>query len=301
MKIGIIGAGSIGLLFASYLSKTFEVNLYTRTVEQAADINQYGILIKKGSEQSIAIVNACPVREWAGLDDFTIIAVKQYQLQSIIETIRFQSMVCENFLFLQNGMGHLKWLENIPAKNLFVGTVEHGALKEGSNVVYHNGVGITNAAVLKGKIEPLRHFSDLTPKEFPILVKKDYREMMVNKLIVNAVINPLTAILGVKNGALIQNQYYYKVLVNLFLEICNILGLENQEIYLEQVLKICQNTANNRSSMLKDIEAGRLTEIEAILGYLLDEAAKQKKHTPQIEIIYYLIKGKEQDERGDHL
>jgi 2-dehydropantoate 2-reductase len=72
-------------------------------------------------------------------------------------------------------------------------------------------------------------------------------------------------------------------------------------MYLEQVLKICKNTANNRSSMLKDIEAGRLTEIEAILGYLLDEAAKQKKHAPQIETLYYLIKGKEQDERGDHL
>jgi 2-dehydropantoate 2-reductase len=45
--------------------------------------------------------------------------------------------------------------------------------------------------------------------------------------------------------------------------------------------------------MLKDIEAGRDTEVDAILGFLLEEAIDQEKKAPLVENFYYLIKGKE--------
>jgi 2-dehydropantoate 2-reductase len=45
--------------------------------------------------------------------------------------------------------------------------------------------------------------------------------------------------------------------------------------------------------MLKDIETGRKTEIDAILGFLLEEAQKQEKQAPIIKNLYLLVKGKE--------
>ncbi|MFF2445952.1 2-dehydropantoate 2-reductase [Neobacillus sp. NPDC058068] len=297
MKIGIIGAGSIGLLFAAYISRVFEVTIYTRTVEQAAEINKCGIILQKGSEQTISIVSALPITEWKGTEVLTIIAVKQYQLQSIIEKINHLSIMPENLLFLQNGMGHLKLLTNIQGKNIFVGSVEHGALKDNSYRVNHNGEGKTNVAVFNGDGLLLQQFSTRLSEEFPIAFQEDYYEMLENKLIVNAVINPLTAILEVENGELVNNPFYFNVLKNLFKEISFILNLEKQEEHLQQIITICKNTAENRSSMLKDIEANRLTEIDAILGFLLEEAARQEKRAPQLETLYYLIKGKEA-ERG---
>jgi 2-dehydropantoate 2-reductase len=45
--------------------------------------------------------------------------------------------------------------------------------------------------------------------------------------------------------------------------------------------------------MLKDIEGGRKTEVDAILGFLIEEAEKQGKSSPLVSNFNYLVKGKE--------
>lgn len=293
MRVGIIGAGSIGLLFAAYISRVFEVTIYCRSTEQTSEINKNGIVLNKKGEQTISFVQALPITEWKGVEDITIIAVKQYHLYPIIEKINQLPVIPNNLLFLQNGMGHLKQLETIPFTNIYVGSVEHGALKENSYTVSHNGEGITNVAVFKGDTTLLSEFVFSAPIEFPLVLKEDYFQMLQNKLIVNAVINPLTAILQVKNGELINNQYYFHVLKNLFSEISTILNLKNAEVHQLQIIDICKNTSENRSSMLRDIEANKMTEVDAILGYILEEAQFKEMTAPQVENLYYLIKGKE--------
>ncbi len=300
MKVGIIGAGSIGLLFAAYLSRCFEVIIYTRTEEQASEINKYGILLKKESNKTISFVTALPFTEWRGTEDLSLITVKQYQLDDIIGKINKMPVAPKNLLFLQNGMGHLKQLETICGQNIFVGSIEHGALRENSYTVSHNGMGITNVAVFKGNYGPLSHFVSSVPKEFPIVFRDQYTQMLLKKLMINALINPLTAILKVENGALLDNPYYFKALENLFGEASAILELENDTDYFQQVMDVCRTTANNRSSMLKDLEANRRTEIDAILGYILAEAKKRGKKAPLIETLYYFIKGKEIGVKGGY-
>ena len=185
MKVGIIGAGSIGLLFAAYISRVFEVTIYTRTTEQTSEINKAGIVLKKKEEQTKSSVRAMPISEWKGVEDLTIIAVKQYQLYPIIEKIKQLPVIPNNLLFLQNGMGHLKQLETIPLTNIYVGSVEHGALKENLNTVTHNGEAKTNIAVFKGDSKLLSEFVFSAPLEFPLVLKADYYKMLENKLIVN--------------------------------------------------------------------------------------------------------------------
>lgn len=298
MKIGIIGAGSIGMLFALYLYEDFEVLIYTRTKKQADEINQKGVALKKGRQQTSFPILAMPISKWEGTEDLTIIAVKQYQLQNIIEKMNKLTSVPNNVLFLQNGMGHLKLLETIQSPNVYVGSIEHGALKENAHTVSHNGNGVTNVAVFRGDTARLSQFAALVTKEFPVVLKENYYDMLQNKLIVNAVINPLTAVLGVKNGALLDNQFYHLTAKMLMTEIATILNLEKQTEHFQQVLSICEKTAANRSSMLNDLEAGRPTEVDAILGFLLEEANSLGKIAPLIEGLYNIIKGKEL-ERGE--
>ncbi|MEH7118702.1 2-dehydropantoate 2-reductase [Neobacillus vireti] len=293
MRVGIIGAGSIGLLFAACLSRIFDVTVYTRTTEQAAAINQHGVKLLQGPKETVAEVKAMPAAEWQGSEDFTIIAVKQYQLSSILEKLKHTQFIPENLLFLQNGMGHLSMLKNFKESNIFVGSVEHGALRESLNTVRQNGAGTTNVAVYKGDKKILQSFADKVKKTFPMTFQEEYLTMLEKKLIVNAMINPLTALLQVNNGELVNNPFYYKVLQKLFSEITSVLNLERPEEYWEQVIKICKKTSDNRSSMLKDIEAKRVTEVDAILGYLINEAGRKGKESPQLETLYYLIKGKE--------
>jgi 2-dehydropantoate 2-reductase len=299
MKVGIIGAGSIGLLFASYINKVFDVTIYTRTEDQAFQINENGIMMRKNAVTTLSAVKARSISSWKGTEDFTIVTVKQYQLPAVLEVMKHLPAFPNNLLFLQNGMGHLKLLEKIKDINLFVGTVEHGALKENAFTVRHNGEGETNVALFRGELSSLQSFAVTVPSVFPIIVQEEYYSVLLNKLIVNAVINPLTSILHVKNGELVQNEYFFRSLKAVFDEISYILNLDHPEEHLRRVVKICKKTAENRSSMLKDIEANRLTEVDAILGFILEEANMQNKPAPLLESIYNFIKGKEQVKGGE--
>jgi 2-dehydropantoate 2-reductase len=298
MNIAIVGAGSLGLLFASYLSSAFSVTLYTRTDGQAEEIRQNGLFLKTGSQITRTQLSVYPVSEWQGTEELTIVAVKEYQLESIIQKINDLKNPVPAILFIQNGMSHLELLRTLPVNTILIGSVEHGAVKENENTVLHHGKGDMNIAVYKGDGTLIRKFVSLAPTNFPITIKDNYYDMLVNKLIANAVINPLTAILRVNNGELVNNSFYYKALTAFFSEISVILNLTNPDEHLKNIINICKKTADNRSSMLKDIEKNRRTEVDAILGFILAEAKRNGKKAVVTEGYYYLVKGKEKD-RGD--
>ena len=60
-------------------------------------------------------------------------------------------------------------------------------------------------------------------------MEEDYENMLLKKLVVNAVINPLTAILGIKNGELIENPHYFELVKMIFCEIEQCLQLQNSQ------------------------------------------------------------------------
>lgn len=297
MKIAVIGGGSIGLLFSYYLSLNNEIFIYTRTEGQAELINQHGVhLIKGGMEQPAVQVTAAPVQEWNGNEDLTIVAVKQYQLTRLMEDIKTKPT--GKFLFLQNGYGHIKQLAEMEAPDVYVGSVEHGAVRSNGYTVHHNGMGMTKTAVYRGDGRLLRELSINAPSGFPFIPESDYNEMLLKKLVVNSVINPLTAILRVKNGDLVQNPFYFEIFSQLFEECARVLELHNKEDYFQNLMKVCEKTADNHSSMYKDIENNRQTEIDAILGYLLELAESKKIKAPLIHNYYHCIKGKEHERKG---
>lgn len=297
MNIGIIGGGSIGLLFSYYLSGEHDVSIYTRTQEQADEINEHGLhLLKGGIEQGPSQVKAAPIQEWRGDEELTVVAVKQYQLPNLLPELKDKAR--GSILFLQNGYGHIKLLSELATNEIYVGSVEHGAVRVNGFTVQHNGVGVTRTAVFKGDPGALGELSSKVPVGFPFIIEKDYKEMLIKKLVVNAVINPLTAILKVKNGELVQNPYYYKIFEQLFEECACILDLPDKEQYFNNLKAVCGKTANNHSSMYKDIENRRQTEVDSILGYLLELAKSKNKKAPLIHNYYHCIKGKEHEREG---
>lgn len=298
MKIAIIGAGAIGLLFSYYLNKKYEVTLYTRTNDQAEMIQSRGVHLIDGGLSEIGKVPAKPIELWVGAEDLTIITVKQYQLQSILPQLSKYSESKGSLLFLQNGMGHLKLLSDLKVDNIYIGSVEHGAAKLNGNTVSHNGHGVTRTSVFKGSKTLLENLVHTCPDDFHLTLESDYQEILVKKLIVNAVINPLTAAFQVENGIIIRNPFFYKVVISLFDEVAKVLHLKNKEDHFRNVVSVCEKTSANRSSMLKDLEAGRETEVDSILGYLLEEAQRKEMIAPLIYNYYHLIKGKEYQKEG---
>ena len=296
MKIGVVGGGSIGLLIGAYLSENHDVTIFTRSSEQASIINDDGVILAKDNGRIRANCSAKPIGQ---LDfhpqDLLIITVKQYHLQDVIPNL---PIVHTNLLFLQNGMGHLSFCRQLSDNHdVFVGIVEHGALRTDLNQVVHTGKGAI-------KIAPFTHgkkeISGLTGTvNFPIRYEEEYESMLLKKLCVNAMINPLTAVLRVKNGELLANSHYHQVFMQQFQELAAILELTDVNGMRKHIEEVCQRTKNNISSMRKDVEEGKPTEVDAILGYILGIANERHTPAPLIASMYSMIKGKEY-ERKEH-
>lgn len=288
MRVGIIGGGAIGLLFAKYLTEEHEITIYTRSNEQAKLLSEEGLQFIRDGKQHTYSVRAEQVSQSIKQEDLLIVAVKQYHLTDLLPLLETWN---GPILFVQNGMGHLEFMKKLAAQPIYVGVVEHGALKHNGNTVEHTGIGKTKLALFSGKAGLTLQTKD--NPNFMFEFHEDYHQILIEKLVANAVINPLTAILSVPNGELVTNSYFKTILEDFFHEIAHILEIRNKEQVLQSVLKICEHTYQNRSSMLKDIENHRLTEIEAILGYILSVATQSDKQAVLTTLAYNIIKGKE--------
>lgn len=289
MEIGIVGPGAIGLLFAFYLQKNGQdVTLYTRTVEQSERLEKCGITCVQNGIRETVFPHVSPLENINnGRHDYTFVAVKQYHLEDVIPYLQAK----KRLVFLQNGMGHLHLLQQIQGASVAVGIVEHGAKKENVSIVHHTGVGSTKFGFIHGErkqFEPL--FTAFSSNLFPVVVENDWKQTMINKLVVNACINPLTALFGIQNGELLTNPSFHKVMKQVFSEVMGIVGNIQCKEHWDRVCTVCENTAHNTSSMLTDIHNNRKTEIDAIVGYLIQEAKKQQKSVPTLSFLYHSIK-----------
>lgn len=296
MKIGIIGAGAIGLLCAYQLKEKHDVTLYVRSKKQYELIKTNGIYYKENEEKKTRIINVRYFAEWDGEDELTIVTVKQYHLATIYDKMDALGEKVKAMCFLQNGMSHLEKILSAKIANIMIGIVEHGAIKEGEQTVVHTGRGAIKLACIKGDMdEILVDLTTNTNPDFPFIKEADYVAIMQKKLVVNSIVNSLTSILEVANGQLLQNTYYFQLMNRLMDEVLEILSIveADRKIYQDYCFEVIRKTKRNKSSMLKDIEAGRPTEVDAILGYIIEEAKKKKINAPISTAAYFMIKGKE--------
>ncbi|HEX7065665.1 MAG TPA: 2-dehydropantoate 2-reductase [Bacillales bacterium] len=294
MSVAIIGGGAVGLLFSYYFTKNVaDTVVYVRRKEQAELLNRSGLkLYQEGTLREVKVLAKVLKEEGDIKADLVIVAVKQYDLRNLSEVLRNRVPRTAKLLFIQNGMSHIPFLETLPQGCIYVGIVDHGALKIAEHKVEHTGKGLMKLAAFRGNLEAVTPMlENLDQTRFPIEFKDDWYPLLAEKLLVNAVINPLTALYHVENGTLIENDYFLENMKNLFEEAFEALGLDDKAKRWEDVVSICRQTARNRSSMLRDIEMGQSTEIDAISGYLLQRSVSANLRMPYTRFVYNGIKG----------
>ncbi|AVV07451.1 2-dehydropantoate 2-reductase [Listeria monocytogenes] len=288
LKVGIIGAGAMGLLYAANFADTSELTLFTRRKEQSDLLNQKGLSLKDNSELKNIHIQATVITDAEKLSEqeLLIIAVKQYSLKTILPLLR---SIPERvpLLFIQNGAAHLDSLSLFGDKRtILLGISEHGAGREDDTTVIWRGHGRTKYSIYQGELnEAVIKILDSNP-DFPVEKHASYLDIINEKLFINAVINPLTAVLQVQNGKLLENKEWHELLKTIVKEIQTVLPVENA---LEKVEVICQVTATNFSSMALDRMNNRMTEIDGIVLPILEKG----ESLPTLHALYHLIKGLE--------
>lgn len=316
MVFNIIGAGALGLLYGSKLSLAgHEVLFSTRTEEQAAYLNSEGmklhdhdtsIHIASTRFQAFSITNSS-LKPPTTSADWLIITVKQWQVNAVlIEQINHIANKNTNILCLQNGIGLADYLiDQHIGQAVYSAVTTEGAKRSECNEVFHTGRGKTVIGITK--MGTKRNVSNTTALRYAenladIFQKAGFRSFLSNKidteiykkLLINSIINPLTALWRIPNGELIANSNRIKLVQQLCKEaqkICQASGIAIDFDLYDQVVQVCQGTSSNTSSMLNDVLLGNQTEIEYINGHLVKLAFTANIEAPMHETITHLIKG----------
>lgn len=183
-------------------------------------------------------------------------------------------LMAENgeIILLQNGLHTLRGLLLPPRLRLIYWVTTDGAWKQDDQVHW---VAENESWLGDGHGQPADWFAALATHWPRLQWVTDIAFWQWRKLAVNAVINPLTALHRCRNGQLLQQPEYRQQMQQLAAEVDQVAGRKFPHWpadTLARSVQVCEQTANNRSSMLVDVEAGRATEIAFINGALLAEA-----------------------------
>jgi len=289
MKIAVFGPGALGCLFAARLAQAgHEVRLIDHRADRAVRLNIAGITIESSPGM---LAQQVPVSlEYDLPCDLALVLVKSHATASL--RLPPDCPV----LTLQNGLGNAEALAAAAgASRLLAGTTAEAAtlLEEGR--VRHAAPGIT----WLGAWTDCPHeaaVEALCSAGFDARLAGDPRESLWAKTIVNAAINPLTALLDVPNGALPDSDASRGLLRTLAEEAAAVAAAEGYSLgggHADRAEQVCHDTASNISSMLQDVRARRKTEIEAISGEVLRRARAAGLPVPATEVAYALVRALE--------
>ncbi|KAL2172968.1 ketopantoate reductase PanE/ApbA C terminal-domain-containing protein [Thermothelomyces heterothallicus CBS 202.75] len=236
-----------------------------------------------------------------------IVATKTMATASAIAPIKHRLNKDSHILFLQNGMG----VADEVSEKLFpdpesrptywAGICSAGIYYKSPFTFVHAGTGALSVGVVGGACPA----SDLPPPanmdrnpmvtqllDAPLLgarllsPERTLRAQLL-KLVVNSIINPLTAIFGCKNGHLIESAEARDMSLHLLQEagliVRALLPRSSGELVEQEftdaalgdfVWDVARKTANNTSSMLQDVRNGKPTEIDYINGYLVSQGQR---------------------------
>jgi 2-dehydropantoate 2-reductase len=300
VDILVFGAGALGSLFGGLLSQHNDVTLVARASHVEA-IRSGGLRIAGITEMTCRV----SAFEEVPLDlapDVVLVTTKAYDTQDAVGQLEpFHGSAV--FVSFQNGMGNEEAIA-ARASRVLGGVTSHGATLPEPGVVNHAGVGDTVVGPFKGvTMEEAREIADiLTKSGIQTRVSDDIRRDLWMKLIVNCGINPLTAVTGVPNGGLLQVRELRNAMERAVREAVAVARAEGvaieQDEAMERTVEVARLTAENRSSMLSDVERGRRTEIDAITGHVVSLAEAHGLEVPASRTLLSLVKGIESGRAG---
>lgn len=302
MKIVIVGAGAVGLMFGAFLARdSHEIIFVERQAEVVAAINREGIgFMALGAldQDAVTFIPATAVASAADLNqcDLLLLTVKAYDGKSALHGVTHLITRESPILSLQTGLGILEELEKIERRrNILGGCTYMAAAGLGPGRVRHGGMGRTYLGELDGHPTPRteRIRQVLTDAGLETELVPQIITQIWSKSVLYAAINPVTALLQLKNGQLLEAMESIALCKQLIDEGIAVaassgIDLEAAEHY-SLFFAICQRTEGNISSMLQDLLGGRKTEIESLNGELarrgLAHGLAMGAHTVLVELI----------------
>jgi len=290
----VMGAGAIGCLWAANLLRSGEkVQLITRQ-PCSIKILHYQNLAKQ--QFSLPITTSTFLTSTSAP---ILVCVKATQVIQAITSHQHSIDAQQAIILMHNGMGCAEQVQALlPHNPIICATTANASLLHCPLNIQQTGQGVTYLGAYNNKGKSQQ--SLIVPLNLALSNThwcEDVNKKLWLKLIINMVINPLTAIHRIQNGQLKKTAFQRQInaLINETLQVAEAEGIVfNKEEMLIIINQVISLTAENFSSMNRDIFYQRHSENEFIAGYLLTSATVHGINTPLIKDLYQQIKALEQ-------
>jgi len=284
--MAVIGPGAVGSLVAARLCRAgVGVCLLDHRRDRAEHLAKTGITVDEGGScwTAMPLVTCDP--SLAARAAVIVVCVKAFDTGNVCHALMSHGSSSSIVLTLQNGLGNIEQLQPLKAKALVAGVTDMGSRMDTVGHVRCSGAGRCKLALASGDPQAVAQITRIFAKAgMACQEEADLQAMLWKKLIVNAAINPLTALFRITNGELLTHPEaapLTRQIVSEAVTVANAIGIGFSDATLQQVVdSVCAGTALNRSSMLRDIECGRRTEIASITGAIIDAAEHAGIETP---------------------
>ena len=287
----MLGAGAIGSLYGAKLAATNDVTLVGRA-EHVAAINANGLRVE-GLESEIVRVRALTALEKIGPNALVLLTTKVPDIAAALEPIARLVREDTTIVSLQNGFDSEVIARRALGNRGVVlrAITQFGAIFEAAGVIQFMARGYT---LIEQHERSDRIAAVLTAAGLDCRVSPDIARDVWHKLVINCVVNPITAILGCEVRAIANPQL--DPLKELVIAEC-IAVAASQGVVLEgnfqEEISDFFRPSHNIASMLQDLRRGHTTEIDYLNGAVAALGARQGVDCPVNAALTAIIKAME--------
>ncbi|MAF83223.1 MAG: 2-dehydropantoate 2-reductase [Gammaproteobacteria bacterium] len=307
-KVCVVGAGAIGSLFAGHLGAIVETSILTRRTDHAEQLNKEGLRVSGKSTRQVSITAATDPAALGDVD-LVIIATKANAVEGIAATMAGH-FPRATMMTVQNGLG----CEALVARQgdwpiisavTFMSGFRHSDVHVEYELDTETWMGPwAQADADFASVECIAELickSGLKARAFPSLLPAQW-----SKLIFNSVVNSISAATDLPHvSAYAATEFPTDLghLVRAMMDegkaVAQAHGITLHEDPWEMnVQAVSHGQTGDESyahvpSMLDDVRARRLTEIDWITGAVVREATEVGVPVPIHETLYRLVKARE--------
>jgi 2-dehydropantoate 2-reductase len=315
MKICVIGAGAIGGLLAAKLAEAGEeVGVVARGAQLKA-IREHGLVLREEDRDIVARVAASDRIADLGEPDLIVLGMKAHQVAAVAPEVgsilgpRTLVLTAQNgipwwYFFKHGGPREGVRLQSVdpggliadhlPIDRVITTVVYPAAEIERPGVIRHvEGNRFSLAEIDGAKSERISAISEIFGRAgFKAPVVTDVRTEIWTKLLGNLSLNPISAL----THATLQDICRYPKTRALAMEmmrealaVAEAFGIRLR-ISLEKRIAGAEAVGAHKTSMLQDVENGRVLEADALIGAVIELARMADVATPHIDAICAVTK-----------
>jgi 2-dehydropantoate 2-reductase len=303
MKITVVGAGAMGGSYGGLLALAgHEVSLIDVWQAHVDAIDRDGLRVDgvRGDHRVRVAASSGVIGEGAEL---AIVFVDANNTAAAVETVA-QVLAPGGFaITFQNGIGNVETLQAALGKERVLGGSSMcSAATRGPGHVALTHLGRTTVGETDGALRPRTEAlaAALRGAGFETEIAPDVMAVIWEKFALNCCINAIAATTGLRGGEMTRlpelDAFQSRIIAEV-IAVTEARGVRLPTPDLPAKIKAHSRRKFNKPSMLQHVEAGRRTEIDALNGALLREAAALGVATPSNEALVALLKGRELHQR----